>query len=42
MLVLEISCAIDKVSCGTVDPQGTSKKAMLAMVGLGFGEMLGG
>ena len=42
MLVLEISCAIDKISCGESDPQGTNKKAMLAMVGLGVGEMLGG
>ncbi len=42
MLVLEISCSIDQVNCGSLDPQGTNKKAMLAMVGLGVGEMLGG
>ena len=42
MLVLEISCSIDQISCGATDPQGTNKKAMLAMVGLGVGEMLGG
>ncbi len=42
MLVLEISCSIDQINCGSLDPQGTNKKAMLAMVGLGVGEMLGG
>ena len=42
ILVLEISCAIDNFGCGTLDPSGTNEKAMLAMVALGVGEMLGG
>jgi len=42
ILVFEISCAIDKIGCGAKDPSGTNEKAMLAMVALGVGEMLGG
>ena len=42
ILVFEISCSIDNIQCGNSDPSGTNKKAMLAMVGLGVGEMLGG
>jgi hypothetical protein len=42
ILVFEISCAIDNLTCGQIDPSGTNEKAMLAMVALGVGEMLGG
>jgi hypothetical protein len=42
ILVFEISCAIDNIDCGAKDPSGTNEKAMLAMVALGVGEMLGG
>ncbi len=42
ILVFEISCSIDNLTCGQTDPSGTNEKAMLAMVALGVGEMLGG
>ena len=42
ILVLEISCTIDNENCGAKDPENTNEKAMLAMVALGVGSMLGG